>query len=71
MLEVTEPEAVNASTHLGIWKCHYDENGNQKSVHYTEEFRRMPGFSKQELPDTIKKQKETVHPGERMNRFFI
>nr|MCR4585196.1 hypothetical protein [Lachnospiraceae bacterium] len=33
-----ELEAVNTSTHLGIWKCYYDENGDQ-TVIYTDEFR--------------------------------
>ncbi len=42
----TELEAVNTSTHLGIWKCFYNEDGTQKGVIYTDEFRRMPGFSR-------------------------
>ena len=28
----TELEAVNTSTHLGIWKCFFDEKGNQEKV---------------------------------------
>ncbi|MCR5788772.1 MAG: PAS domain-containing protein [Lachnospiraceae bacterium] len=57
----TELEAVNTSTHLGIWKCYYDENGDQ-SVIYTDEFRRMLGFNKQELPDTLDSLGKIIHP---------
>ena len=38
-----ELEAVNTSTHLGIWKCFYDEAGNQTGVVFTDEFRKMLG----------------------------
>ena len=58
----TELEAVNVSTHLGIWKCHYDEAGNQASVEYSDEFRRMLGFSRQELPDTLDSLGKIIHP---------
>ncbi|MCR5766982.1 MAG: PAS domain-containing protein [Lachnospiraceae bacterium] len=57
-----ELEAVNTSTHLGIWKCFYDEKGNQSSCMYTDEFRRMLGFSRQELPDTLDSLAAVIHP---------
>lgn len=57
----TELEAVNTSTHLGIWKCYYDENGDQ-SVIYTDEFRRMLGFNRQELPDSLDSLGKIIHP---------
>ncbi len=56
-----ELEAVNTSTHLGIWKCYYDENGDQ-TVIYTDEFRRMLGFSRQELPDSLDSLGKIIHP---------
>ncbi len=56
-----ELEAVNTSTHLGIWKCFYDEKGNQ-TVIYTDEFRRMLGFSKAELPDSLESLGKVIHP---------
>ena len=56
-----ELEAVNTSTHLGIWKCYYDENGDQ-TVIYTDEFRRMLGFSKKELPDSLDSLGKIIHP---------
>lgn len=57
-----ELESVNVSTHLGIWKCYYDEAGNQSSVMYSDEFRRMLGFSRQELPDTLDSLGKIIHP---------
>ncbi len=56
-----ELESVNTSTHLGIWKCYYDEEGNQ-SVNYSDEFRRMLGFTKSELPDTLDSLAGVIHP---------
>ncbi len=56
-----ELEAVNTSTHLGLWKCYYDKDGNQ-SVMYTDEFRRMLGFSKAELPDSMDSLSKIIHP---------
>ena len=58
----TELEAVNESTHLGIWKCFYDEAGNQSSVEYTDEFRRMLGYSRSELPDTLESLGGIINP---------
>ncbi len=58
----TELEAVNTSTHLGIWKCLYDENGQQLGAVYTDEFRRMLGYSRTELPDTLESLAAIIHP---------
>ena len=49
----TELDAINRSAHLGIWKCFFDERGERKGVVFSDEFRRMLGFSLSELPDTI------------------
>ncbi len=57
-----ELEAVNNSTHLGIWKCFYDEKGNQTDVIYTDEFRRMLGYSRHELPDDLNALGKIIHP---------
>ncbi len=59
-----ELEAVNTSTHLGIWKCFYDEAGNQSAVVFTDEFRRMLGYSRTELPDQIDALGKLIHPEE-------
>ncbi len=57
-----ELEAVNTSTHLGIWKCFYNEDGTQKGVIYSDEFRRMLGFSRSELPDSLDSLGKIIHP---------
>ena len=56
-----ELETVNNCTHLGIWKCFYDEAGNQAAVEYTDEFRRMLGYSRSELPDAIEALGNIIH----------
>ena len=56
-----ELETVNNCTHLGIWKCFYDEAGNQAAVEYTDEFRRMLGYSRSELPDAIEALGKIIH----------
>ena len=58
----TELEAVNTSTHLGIWKCFYDEKGKQLGCMYTDEFRRMLGYNRQELTDTLDSLGAIIHP---------
>ena len=59
----TELEAVNNSTHLGIWKSIYDRDGGQ-TVIYTDEFRRMLGYSKAEFPDDMNALGKIIHPDE-------
>lgn len=70
MLEVSENEleAVNTSTHLGIWKSYYDEEGNQTVV-YSDEFRRMLGFNKQELKDNLDALGTIIHPDDTETAF--
>ena len=63
-LSQEELDAVNECTHLGIWKSFYDENGNQTGVVFTDEFRRLLGFSKAELPDEIEAFGKLIHPDE-------
>ena len=55
-------DAVNNSTHLGIWIAYYDDNGNQDRVHYSDEFRRMLGYTKDELPDDFTSLGKIMHP---------
>ncbi len=57
-----ELEAVNTSTHLGIWKCFYDNEGNQQAVEYSDEFRRMLGYSREEFPDSFDTLGGLIHP---------
>ena len=46
-------ESVNNSTHLGIWAAYYNDAGENDRVIYSDEFRRMLGYTKAELPDDI------------------
>ena len=55
-------ESVNNSTHLSIWIAFFDENGNQTSVRFTDEMRRMLGYTKDELPDTVESLGKIIHP---------
>ena len=57
-------EAVNNSTHLGIWTSYYNEAGENDRVIYSDEFRRMLGYSKSELPDDIQALGGLIHPDE-------
>lgn len=66
-----ELESVNTSTHLGIWKSFYDESGNQTGVIYTEEFRRMLGYTKAELPDTVESLGALIHPDDQAAVFTL
>ena len=64
-----ELNAVNESTHLGIWKCFYDEEGNQTHVIFSDEFRRMLGYDRVELPDDIQVFGGLIHPDEKEEVF--
>ncbi|MCR4605068.1 MAG: PAS domain-containing protein [Eubacterium sp.] len=57
-------ESVNKSTHLGIWIAYFDEQGNPGDVKYTDEMRKMLGYSKTELPDTPTSLGKVIHPDE-------
>ena len=57
-----ELNLVNTSTHLGIWKCFYDEKGEQTGVMFTDEFRHMLGYSTKELPDELNAFAGLIHP---------
>ncbi|MCR5453100.1 MAG: PAS domain-containing protein [Lachnospiraceae bacterium] len=57
-------ESVNNSTHLGIWTSYYNENGENERAVYSDEFRRMLGYSRAELPDDIQALGGLIHPDE-------
>ena len=57
-------ESVNNSTHLGIWISYYNEAGENDRVVYTDEFRRMLGYSKAELPNDMNVLAKIMHPDE-------
>ena len=57
-----EIESVNENTHLGLWRALYDDKGNQTIAVYSDEFRRMLGYNKVELPDTLDSLGKLIHP---------
>ncbi len=57
-------ESINNSTHIGVWIAYFDEKGEQSSVRYSDEFRRMLGYSQAELPDEISSLGNLIHPDE-------
>ncbi len=57
-------ESINNSTHLGVWIAYYDDAGNQSGVRYSDEFRRMLGYSAAELQDDINALGGLIHPDE-------
>ena len=61
-LAVREIESVNENTHLGLWRALYDDKGNQTIAVYSDEFRRMLGYNKVELPDTLDSLGKLIHP---------
>lgn len=69
--ELTESllESVNNSTHLGIWSAYYNEKGENDTVVYSDEFRRMLGYSKADLPDKIEALGTLIHPDEAADVF--
>ena len=62
-------ESVNNSTHLGIWTSYYNDRGQNDRVVYSDEFRRMLGYSKTELPDDIQALGKIIHPDESKDVF--
>ena len=69
--ELTESllESVNNSTHLGIWSAYYNEKGENDTVVCSDEFRRMLGYSKADLPDKIEALGTLIHPDEAADVF--
>ena len=57
-----ELDAINTDTHLGLWRALYDDKGNQTTAWYSDEFRRMLGYNKVELPDSLDSLGKLIHP---------
>ena len=57
-------ESVNVNAHLGLWSAYYDENGQMYKVVYSDEMRKMLGYSKADFPDDINTLGKIIHPDE-------
>ncbi len=64
-------ESVNNSTHLGIWTSYYNDKGENDRVVYSDEFRRMLGYSRSEFPDDIQALGKLIHPDEVQDVFAV
>ena len=62
-------EALNKSTHLGVWMAYYNDKAEIYSVVYTDEFRNMLGYSKAEFPDSFDTLGKIIHP-DKVNEVF-
>ena len=55
-------ESVNNSTHLSVWISYFDEEGNPTGIRFTDEMRRVLGYSLHELEDTVESLVNLIHP---------
>lgn len=55
-------ESINNSTHLSVWYTMFDETGNISEVRFTDEMRRVLGYSRSELVDNIEFFSKIIHP---------
>ena len=53
---------LNESAHLGIWRAFYGDDGNISEVVYSDEFRKMLGYSKDEFEDSFDSLTRIMHP---------
>ena len=47
-------DILNSNANLGMWTAYFDEKGEIDRIVYSEDFRKMLGYSKQEFPDSRK-----------------
>ena len=55
-------ESLNKESHLAIWIAYFNEKGEQTEVKFTDEMRRVLGYNKTDLPDTIDALGKIMHP---------
>ena len=52
-------DSLNCNAHLAIWMAFFDEKGEQTAIHFTDEMRKILGYSSSELSDSVDSQ---THP---------
>ena len=57
-------DTINICTHLGVWAAYYNDAGEQDHAIFSDEFRRMLGYNRNELPDEITALGAIIHPDE-------
>ena len=55
-------DTINICTHLGVWAAYYNEAGEQDHAVFSDEFRHMLGYNRNELPDDIQALGGIIHP---------
>ena len=55
-------DAINISTHLGFWAAYYDDNGQQTHAIFSDEFRRMLGFDRNDFSDDMNAFAGLIYP---------
>ncbi len=55
-------ESVNNATHLAIWMVFFDEKGEQSGVKFSDDMRRMLGYTASELPDDVNAYAALIYP---------
>lgn len=55
-------ESINNSTHLSVWISYFDEEGNPTGIHFSDEMRRVLGYSQNELEDKEESLISIIHP---------
>lgn len=57
-------DTINICTHLGLWAAYYNDEGEQERAEFSDEFRRMLGYTRTDLPDDISALGGLIHPDE-------
>ncbi|MCR5847146.1 MAG: PAS domain-containing protein [Lachnospiraceae bacterium] len=57
-------ESVNEASHLSIWMAYFDESGNTNAARFSDEMRRVLGYTIHDLPDNIDSFGKLFHPDE-------
>ncbi len=59
---------VNSIIHSGLWTIYFDKQGNMNDVVWSDDFRRMTGFSGlDDFPNTIEAWTDRLHPEDKDN----
>lgn len=58
-------ESINNSTHLSVWLVNFDEDGNQTDIIFTDEMRRVLGYSTHELQNSSDSFSNIIHPDDK------
>lgn len=55
-------ESLNKESHLAIWIAYFNEKGEQSEIRFTDEMRRILGYNRHELEDSVAGLQKVIHP---------